>query len=65
MIIRGYGWDGAEFNAVIATDACDKIEAFMPLILVTNDDGVSSDGIHVLADAMRTLGEVVVVAPLQ
>ena len=36
----------------------------MPLILVTNDDGVSSDGIHVLADAMRTLGEVVVVAPL-
>jgi 5'-nucleotidase len=37
----------------------------MPLILVTNDDGVSSDGIHALADAMRTLGEVVIVAPLQ
>jgi 5'-nucleotidase len=37
----------------------------MPLILVTNDDGVSSEGIHALADAMRTVGEVVVVAPLQ
>jgi len=37
----------------------------MPVILVTNDDGVTSDGIHALADAMKTLGEVVVVAPLQ
>lgn len=37
----------------------------MPLILVTNDDGVTSDGIHALAGAMRTLGDVVVVAPLQ
>jgi 5'-nucleotidase len=37
----------------------------MPLILVTNDDGVNSDGIHALADAMRAIGDVVVVAPLQ
>jgi len=37
----------------------------MPLILVTNDDGVTSDGIHALADAMKPLGEVLVVAPLQ
>ncbi len=37
----------------------------MPLILVTNDDGVTSEGIHALADAMRPLGDVVVVAPLQ
>jgi 5'-nucleotidase len=37
----------------------------MPLILVTNDDGVSSDGIHALADAMKPLGDVLVVAPLQ
>ena len=37
----------------------------MPLILVTNDDGVQSEGIHVLAEAMRQLGEVVVVGPLQ
>lgn len=37
----------------------------MPLILVTNDDGVSSEGIHVLADAMKPLGDVLVVAPLQ
>ena len=32
-------------------------------ILVTNDDGVRSDGIHVLADALRRLGDVIVVAP--
>jgi 5'-nucleotidase len=37
----------------------------MPLILVTNDDGVTSEGIHALADAMKTVGDVVVVAPLQ
>lgn len=32
-------------------------------ILVTNDDGVDSIGLHVLARAMEELGEVVVVAP--
>lgn len=37
----------------------------MPLILVTNDDGVQSEGIHVLAEAMKPLGDVVVVGPLQ
>lgn len=37
----------------------------MPTILVTNDDGVSSEGIHVLANSMRELGDVVVVAPHQ
>jgi 5'-nucleotidase len=35
----------------------------MPRILVTNDDGVHSDGIHALADALRAIGDVTVVAP--
>src|SRR4051812_8508704 len=35
----------------------------MPKILVTNDDGVHSDGIHALAAALRPLGQVLVVAP--
>src|SRR6476661_1136236 len=35
----------------------------MPRILVTNDDGVHSDGIHALADALRVIGDVIVVAP--
>ena len=35
----------------------------MPSILVTNDDGVSSPGIHVLADALAALGTVTIVAP--
>jgi 5'-nucleotidase len=35
----------------------------MPRILVTNDDGVRSEGIHALAAALRPLGDVVIVAP--
>ena len=34
-----------------------------PLILVSNDDGITSKGIRVLVECMQTLGEVVVVAP--
>jgi 5'/3'-nucleotidase len=34
-------------------------------ILVTNDDGVRSDGIKALADALRPLGEITIVAPTQ
>ena len=34
-----------------------------PLILVSNDDGVTSKGIRHLVECMKELGEVVVVAP--
>jgi 5'-nucleotidase len=34
-----------------------------PLILVTNDDGITSNGIRVLVEVMARLGEVIVVAP--
>jgi len=34
-----------------------------PLILVTNDDGITAPGIRTLVEVMKTLGEVVVVAP--
>ena len=34
-----------------------------PLILITNDDGVHARGICELTEMMRTLGDVVVVAP--
>jgi 5'/3'-nucleotidase len=37
----------------------------MPHILVTNDDGVHSEGIKALADALRPLGDIAVVAPIQ
>ena len=37
----------------------------MPRILVTNDDGVHSEGIKVLAEALKPLGDVTVVAPIQ
>jgi 5'-nucleotidase len=35
----------------------------MARILVTNDDGVHSEGIHALAEALKRLGPVTVVAP--
>ena len=35
----------------------------MPRIMVTNDDGMSSTGLHVLARAMRAHGDVVIIAP--
>jgi 5'-nucleotidase len=37
----------------------------MPNILVTNDDGVHSEGIRVLADALAPFGDVTIVAPIQ
>ena len=37
----------------------------MPHILITNDDGVHSEGIRVLLDALGTLGECTIVAPIQ
>ena len=36
----------------------------MKRILVTNDDGVHSEGIRALADALKSLGDVTIVAPL-
>ena len=34
-----------------------------PLILVTNDDGITAPGIRALIDVMNEIGDVVVVAP--
>jgi 5'-nucleotidase len=34
-----------------------------PLILVTNDDGITSPGIYALVEAVREIGDVVVIAP--
>ncbi|MFN3403124.1 MAG: 5'/3'-nucleotidase SurE [Cytophagaceae bacterium] len=40
-----------------------KSENNRPLILVTNDDGITSQGIRVLVEVVKELGEVVIVAP--
>ena len=34
-----------------------------PLILVSNDDGISAPGIRALIDVVREIGDVVVVTP--
>ena len=41
----------------------DQKELEEPVILVTNDDGISAPGIHNLVAAVKDLGKVVVVAP--
>lgn len=40
-----------------------KSHGKVPLILVTNDDGIYSDGLHTLVKVLKRLGRVVVVAP--
>src|SRR5687767_15594653 len=47
----------------IGRSCCYTRSFLMPKILVTNDDGVHSEGIHALAAALRPLGDVIVVAP--
>ena len=37
-----------------------KKKSDKPLILITNDDGITSTGIRALVEAMRVLGKVVV-----
>lgn len=37
----------------------------MPRILLTNDDGVRSEGLQALIETLKPLGELIVVAPLQ
>jgi 5'-nucleotidase len=34
-----------------------------PIILITNDDGVTAPGIHALVEAVKDLGDIIVVAP--
>src|SRR5438093_12045960 len=34
-------------------------------ILITNDDGYRSEGIHAVAEALRPLGDVTIVAPVE
>ena len=41
----------------------EKLKTKKPVILVTNDDGVTAPGIRALVEAMSELGTVVVVAP--
>ena len=39
------------------------IKTDKPLILITNDDGITAPGIRALIDVMASIGEIVVVAP--
>jgi 5'-nucleotidase len=34
-----------------------------PLILISNDDGITAPGIRALVDAMKTIGDIIIVAP--
>ncbi|MBU3704972.1 MAG: hypothetical protein FGM42_11490, partial [Ilumatobacteraceae bacterium] len=45
------------------TEPCDPRQDVVMNILVTNDDGIDSVGLHVLARAMREHGDVTILAP--
>ncbi len=72
-IIRETGKNGMEApggaeNAVFAksgppSKAKTKGGKHLPVILVTNDDGISAPGIRNLVEAVKGLGKIVVVAP--
>ena len=39
------------------------MENTRPLILITNDDSIDAPGLRCLAEAVRSMGDVIVVAP--
>lgn len=47
----------------VDAESSGKIWADIMNILVTNDDGINAQGLHVLADAMQRVGDVAIVAP--
>jgi 5'-nucleotidase len=51
------------FDEPFSTSSFVFMDSTRPLILVSNDDDITAKGIRVLVEAMRELGEVVVVAP--
>ncbi len=50
-------------NRILAVQNDEPMAIERPLILVTNDDGITAPGIRTLIDVMNTLGDVYVVAP--
>ena len=51
------------FHSILKTKNKKNMTKVKPLILITNDDGVSAPGIRALIDVMSEIGEVVIVAP--
>ena len=45
------------------TQRVKKAKQEKPIILITNDDGISAPGIKALTEAVKDLGKVIVVAP--
>jgi 5'-nucleotidase len=45
------------------TDLTASASASAPVILVTNDDGIDSPGLHAVVEALAPLGRIIVVAP--
>jgi 5'-nucleotidase len=48
---------------ILAPTNCLEMSQTKPLILVTNDDGITAPGIRALIDVMKQIGDVIVVAP--
>lgn len=44
-------------------DKAQKIQGQEPVILITNDDGITAPGLAALVDAVKDLGKVIIIAP--
>lgn len=51
------------FRTFTAVSFLFTVEQKKPVILVTNDDGITAPGLHALVNAVQDLGEILVVAP--
>jgi 5'-nucleotidase len=52
------------FNLMTAVKkSTTKEKKAQPIILITNDDGITAPGIRCLVEAVKDLGRIVVVAP--
>ena len=55
--------DPEKLKIKIEKELMSKVKKERPVILVTNDDGITAPGIRSLVKAVKELGDVVVVAP--
>lgn len=64
-MLHAFAKIGSQSHASIPDKSAkfDGMSNDLPLILVTNDDGIFAKGIHSLVSAVSDLGEIVVVAP--
>jgi len=64
LFSRGFSMPkSATVQNTIGEKSAERPQGYRPCILVTNDDGIHSPGLHALADELRTVADVFIIAP--